>query len=223
MKGLSMTSRNSAKLGSRTSFAILISLLLAASATGCRPEKEMLKDANCEGKVLTSQEDARKILELAPDGIDEFESGFNESDTLGYEARCGVRDADGKERPAIVVIAGYVSDPADPSGMTMKELVGTFPVNGQLRHITSPDATHLGGASGEGDAVLRVPCTMTAGLPPDMREGAMTVAVTSEEAPDANSLKQRQNAADLALSFLRYTVQKCDESPKLPSSVRIRE
>lgn len=51
----------------------------------------------------------------------------------------------------------------------------------------------------------------------------MTAAVTSEDAPDADSFKQRQNAADLTLSILRHTVQKCDNPPKMPTSVHISE
>ena len=208
--------------GLRCSAAVVATFLLITSLTACRSEKDMLKAANCEGKVLTSREDGQSILELASDSIENFDSSLYESDNPGYVAKCFVRDAADKENPALVIQANYLTDDIDPRKISLRGLVGNFAVQGHLLRITS-DAPHLGGASGEPGAVLRVPCAMSHSktLPPDMREGAMTVAASSESAPDANSTQQRQNAADLALSFMRHAVQKCDDPPALPKSVHI--
>lgn len=201
-----------------------MTLVVGISVAGCTSQGDLLKNANCEGEVLTSSTDARKIVQLAPDGIDELESEFNESDFGGYRAHCGVRDAAGEERPAIVIDASYLTVRSAPSKVSLGKLASTFPVEGRLVRITSP-APAVGGVSGEGDAALRAPCTLSGAesVPPDMREGTMAVAAWSEDAPDADSLEQRQNAADLALSFLRHAVQKCDDPPKLPESVHVSE
>jgi hypothetical protein len=47
----------------------------------------------------------------------------------------------------------------------------------------------------------------------------MLTSIMAKAAPNPDSKKQRQNAADLALSFLRYAAEKCDKHPELPKSV----
>ncbi|MFR9675332.1 hypothetical protein [Streptomyces sp. TR02-1] len=217
---------NLAHTGSlRAPFSLGAAVILAINLTGCTAsEDEMLKDANCQGKVLTSREDGRKVLELLPDDIDKIESGYYERNLSLYEGYCSVSDAEHRGLPEFVIDAAFLTEGANPSKLSPRELVEPFDVDGRLLRIGSKGA-YLGGVSGGGDAVLRVPCTTSrsTGLPPERRHGAMAVAARTEDAPDADSLEQRQNAADLALSFLRHAVKNCEDDPKVPKTVDIRE
>lgn len=121
--------------------------------------------------------------------------------------------------------AAYLTGAKDPSKLPLEELHPSFPVDGRKLRISSRTA-RVGGVSGEADATLFAPCTLPEselGAPLRLRKGVMYVVALTDDAPAADSGKQRRNAADLALSFLRRAVRECDEPPKLPESVRIGE
>ncbi len=197
---------------------------MSLAVSGCTSEEQLLPDARCSNEVVASKQDAEKILELAPDGLERLEHHFYERDSQGYLASCNVSDGSGREGLAITFDAGFLSETTPPSEKSLRELAEPLAVDGRLTRVTS-DAPGVGGVSGAASAILYAPCTLSKSetLPPDMREGAMVANARAELASDPDSLEQRQNAADLALSFLRNAVRKCDDPPKLPESVDINE
>lgn len=87
-----------------------------------------------------------------------------------------------------------------------------------MKDVTSSvDAVR--GVSGRGSAGVWAPCSMKKSR--GFRPGAITATVAAPSAPDGESVKQRRNAADLALSLLRHAAKQCDEPPTLPQAVKV--
>lgn len=202
--------------------ALGIAATAALALTGCSSYEDLREQARCSDDVVTGQENGKKILELAPDGIDDLKPRFHESDTEGYRASCTVGDGSGYEGLIVSFDAGFLNDSTAPSNASLRQLARPMPVDGRLTRVVSRVAG-VGGVSGSGGATLRAPCALSRAntLPTDMRDGFMVARASAEQAPDADSQSQRQNVADLALSFLRHAVQRCDAPPNLPRSVRL--
>ncbi|WP_311672228.1 hypothetical protein [Streptomyces hazeniae] len=199
-------------------------MAISLSLSACSSTDDLMANAHCSSDVVSSREDAEKILELAPNGIDHLEPRFNESEAQGYTASCTVGDGSGREGLIIYFNAGYLSDVRRPSEKSLRELTEPMTVDGRLARVKSNEPG-VGGVSGAASAILYAPCTLSeAGiLTPEMREGVIFAGARAENASDPDDLRQRQNTADLALSFLGHAVEACDDPAKLPTSVHVDE
>ncbi|NLU69594.1 hypothetical protein [Streptomyces sp. HNM0574] len=209
----------------RSSLLLGVALIVASSLTGCTSEEDLLRNATCEGKALTSREDGRKVVGLVPDGVYELTSRYSEYDSRSSRAFCLIREREGEERKVIVLKAWFGTSGTEPSQLSLRELDQSGAVDGRKARITSK-SPRVGGVSGEADAALSAPCTLPeseSDSPLDMRRGTLHVTASSDNAPDPDSPEQRQNAADLTLSFLRHAVQRCDDPPELPAKVHIEK
>lgn len=199
-------------------------LIITLAASGCSSKNELLADAHCSDEVVASKQDAQKIVELAPDSLDRLEPQFVESESQGYKISCTVGDRTGSEGLAVALDADFVPNAALATKTSLHEIISSLPSpdEGRLVRLTS-ETQGVGGASSEAGAVLLAPCALSQSktLPPDFQNGAMRASAWAPNAPDADSLEQRQNAADLALSILRSAVRRCDDPPNLPESMQI--
>ncbi|MDT0378328.1 hypothetical protein RM572_05980 [Streptomyces sp. DSM 42041] len=192
--------------------------------SSCSANEDHLLNAQCSNDVLTSKVDAVKMQELAPEDLDRLEPRFVESESRGYSFSCTVGDRTGSEGLAVALDADFVPNRTLATKTSLNEIIASLPSHNEGRLVRLTSGTRgVGGASSEAGAVLLAPCALSQSktLPPDFRKGAMRASAWAPNAPDADSLEQRQNAADLALSILRHAVQQCDDPPKLPESMQI--
>jgi hypothetical protein len=193
-----------------TSAGSILCILLMSS---CSSPEDLYPVAQCSDEALSSRtEDAPKIMDLLPDDTSQVYGKLQEHYVWGYHGDCLIK---GNEYPE--EIRGYASfngKEEDPEKTFTAHLPSEFGKG--LRPIR---ATGLGvvGVSGSGSAQIWFPCSLQEGA--GGPEGFMLTSIMARAAPNPDSKKQRQNAADLALSFLRYAAEKCDKHPELPKSV----
>jgi hypothetical protein len=203
----------------RSRAVCIASVMLCALAVsaGCTSAEDLYSKARCSDEVLADENhDAPKIMALSSGDIDDVEGRFSERSSLMYEAECNISDGDGNG--FLTGRARYYAGKEYNPGLSLKEFfAGNF--EGAPRRITS-SSSGVEGVSGRDGGSVWAPCSMakSSGFP----AGSMVVTVTASSAPDGNSVKQRQNVADLAFSLLRYAVKKCDEPVSLPKKVKVQ-
>lgn len=193
--------------------ALLLPLL---SACG-KDVEELLPQAKCDDKVWQSQKDSRAVVGLLPDGTESLDVRFHEIREL-YDGQC-VIVSDGSE--VLRAQAWYDARGKTDLGKAPDEsFMSAHDMDGPPRRITS--SPQLRSVSGVGSAALSAPCSYERmGKGRLLKDGELNVTVVAGDAPEAAGSEQRQRAADLALSFLRYAAEKCDEPPTLPKKVRV--
>lgn len=199
-------------------WVIAITLGCVLAASGCTSKTDLQPNARCSDEVLAEMKrDAPRILALAPDDISSVDGRFyDNTDSLVYRAECYISDKEGNG--FLTGRAEYRSGKQNyPSGSPEK-FFEQHDLEGTRREITS-GVDSVEGTSGRGGAGVWAPCSMQKST--GFSSGAMVATISAPSAPDADSVKQRQNAADLALSLLRYAVKHCDEPPALPKRVMV--
>jgi hypothetical protein len=195
--------------------AAVLGCVLAAG--GCTSAEDLYPKARCDDKVLAdAKRDAPKIVALAPEGIDDVDGRFYENTNLKYQAECYISDGEGEG--FLTGRAVYYNGEKNDPGRSPGRFFARQNFKGSQRGVTS-GVDGVAGVSGRGSAGVWAPCSMrgSTGFGP----GAMVATVSASSAPGGDSAGQRQNAADLALSLLRYAVKHCDEPPALPGKVTV--
>jgi hypothetical protein len=202
----------------RTSALVLILLGFGLVTSGCTSAEDLYPEARCDDKALTDmKQDAPKIIKLAPENISKVDGRFWEKASRYYQAECNISDGEGNE-----ILRGrtvyYDGEENNPSRSSRKSFFEEKDFEGTPRAVTSSgDAVE--GVSGRGSAGVWAPCSMEKST--GLRPGAMVATIAAPSAPDGDSVQQRQNAADLALSLLRHAVKKCDDPPEMPKKVKV--
>jgi hypothetical protein len=185
-------------------------------AGGCTSAEDLYPQARCGDKALTdTKKDAPKIIALASEDISEVSGRFYENVNLTYTAECYISDEDGN---FLFGDAGYHIGVENRPGREPKRFFRKKDFSGSPKNVTSK-LEKVEGVSGRGSAAVWAPCSMKKST--GFRPGAMVATISAPSAPDGDTLEQRQNAADLALSLLRHAVEKCDEPPTLPKTVKV--
>ncbi|RAJ71695.1 hypothetical protein K378_00515 [Streptomyces sp. Amel2xB2] len=201
----------------RTSLLAAVVLGCVLAAGGCTSEADLYPKARCGDKALTdTKRDAPKILALAPEGISDVEGRFYENTSTMYQAECYVSDGEGNG--FLTGSAVYYSGKENNPGRSPEHFFNEKNFKGTLRKVTSSDDA-VAGVSGRGSAGVWGPCSLHEST--GFRPGAMIATISASSAPNGGNVKQRQNAADLALSLLRYAMKQCDEPLTLPKGVKV--
>lgn len=208
--------RSSGEPWCRVLLPVALTMGCVLLAGGCTSKSDLYPQARCGDKALTdTKRDAPKIMSLAPEDVSAVEGRFSENPSLVYRAECYISDEDGDN--FLTARVQYYDGKENAPGRSPKRFfAGSF--KGVPRKVTS-SSEGVGGVSGRDGAGVWAPCSTqkTTGF----RPGAMVVTLSAPSAPDGDSAEQRQNAADLALSMLRYAVKHCDERPELPAKVKV--
>jgi hypothetical protein len=194
--------------------AAVLGMLTVLSA--CTSAEDLYPEARCGDKALTdTKKDAPKIIALASEDISEVSGRFYENVNLTYTAECYISDEDGN---FLFGDAAYFIGIENSPGREPKRFFRKKDFSGLPKNVTSK-LEKVEGVSGRGSAAVWAPCSMKKST--GFRPGTMVATISAPSAPDGDSVEQRQNAADLALSLLRHAVEKCDEPPTLPKTVKV--
>lgn len=191
----------------------------ALVVSGCTPQADLLAEARCTTKVLASEPDRERVVSLSPEGLDQLSSDFLEQDESRYESMCDIEGGGGPEEVVIMIDSwfseGPKGDPARTSAGDYEPYIG----HSEVKRIRSLNRG-VSGLSAAGEAAVRAPCVLSDGDGKELK-GIIVVQLRAPNAPDADSPRQRQNAAGLALSYLKHATRHCTNSPDLPTSLQI--